>query len=749
MKKIILLVILFFSLFPAVKNSHLTLVGIQIASAQDLGFEVFASKTNDADPFEDDGAVRGSTSCGNCIWSISGGNNKAVYDKGSGNAIEDFTNLCPSNRYVVCAENDNGKVCANPVVVGVIGNSPYNISLSEDINSQQDFGVSNGKIKIVLSSDNDDNDPGDYTWSCIGAAGELGEGNGEGVYENLGAGTYYITATPNDGSGAFPGYISVTVECNNNSTAISIQSIEPTQSFGIGGVINANLETFLTPTTTITWKINPSSPRILNDGNGSFSNLPVGDYTISVKDFYGCSVSSDKITVTGCPIITVKATKIVNASIGGTNGEIDPTATGGTGNYTFTLSDGTPSDADGNFTTLAPGNYTVIATDENGCKGEQTYIITPYLTSDDLPSMKFGDGQTMNFCYSPDKNPDQYTTILTLYDQNGNVVNNNNLTWSFGGDNDINTNGKYYAGVFLSTSASYTLTLIQDGIPTFTTTANVAPCDCNGVQYGYSFWAKDDCDDHAHCYTPQINGNYMDFGEPANPSCNLESLTPNENSIIFDAGNSNDIVDITKMMNCFSQISDDGAKYQVKLCVDIPWDGHPSFVYMLNMDVGHTFLTMTKTSSDNTHSISQSFGFYPASSLKSFLTMGAQNTPGRIHNNGISGNEHLYNASLTLSNLASWQFDALISDAERFSNENYDLSNFNCTGYALAVIWNIPSQPITSVPRYVYVPPLSFISFKNCPSGLYQALETMKSKGTPNIEINVNKTATTSYGPCN
>ena len=96
------------------------------------------------------------------------------------------------------------------------------------------------------------------------------------------------------------------------------------------------------------------------------SGLTAGDYTVTVTDNNGCTITEtiivDEPTAVFCE--SIEATDVTGAGLD--NGSIDLTPGGGTPGYTFLWSNGeTTEDLSG----LAPGTYTVTITDANGCEG--------------------------------------------------------------------------------------------------------------------------------------------------------------------------------------------------------------------------------------------------------------------------------------------------------------------------------------------------------------------------------------------
>jgi gliding motility-associated-like protein len=94
-----------------------------------------------------------------------------------------------------------------------------------------------------------------------------------------------------------------------------------------------------------------------------------GTYTDTLASVNGCdSIVRVNLTITGLPTVAASS---VSASCGLPNGTATATATGGSGNYTYSWSNG----ATGNFVTgLASGNYSVTATDQNGCASSPTQV---------------------------------------------------------------------------------------------------------------------------------------------------------------------------------------------------------------------------------------------------------------------------------------------------------------------------------------------------------------------------------------
>lgn len=97
----------------------------------------------------------------------------------------------------------------------------------------------------------------------------------------------------------------------------------------------------------------------------TYNNLAAGAYLVVVSDAEGALVNAN-IIVTEPPVL------VVNATVAGPN--ISAVATGGTPDYVYSLNGAAPQSS-GDFGNLAPGTYTVVATDANGCTDAITNLV--------------------------------------------------------------------------------------------------------------------------------------------------------------------------------------------------------------------------------------------------------------------------------------------------------------------------------------------------------------------------------------
>ena len=103
-----------------------------------------------------------------------------------------------------------------------------------------------------------------------------------------------------------------------------------------------------------------------------FSGLAAGNYTIRVKDNYGCNTTLSATVNQPQPLLLSATTQ--NASCGGGNdGKITASASGGNNNYVY--SQNGINFQSSNIFNVAPGTYTITVKDIMGCTATQSNII--------------------------------------------------------------------------------------------------------------------------------------------------------------------------------------------------------------------------------------------------------------------------------------------------------------------------------------------------------------------------------------
>ena len=105
-----------------------------------------------------------------------------------------------------------------------------------------------------------------------------------------------------------------------------------------------------------------------------FSDLPAGNYVLTVYDNMGCSVEV-QFELSQPDQIKIELVSVVDADCtGNLNGAIEISASGGESPYTYSWSNGSLTPM---IEGLSAGNYTVTVTDNKGCQNEYTKQVNP------------------------------------------------------------------------------------------------------------------------------------------------------------------------------------------------------------------------------------------------------------------------------------------------------------------------------------------------------------------------------------
>jgi hypothetical protein len=128
----------------------------------------------------------------------------------------------------------------------------------------------------------------------------------------------------------------------------------------------------------------------LDANTGEISGTPTtaetANFTITATDDNGCTGSQAySIVIQPCPTITVSPATLPDGSVGSAYNQ-NVTASGGTAPYTFAVTSGAlpagltldsnTGAITGTPTTGETANFTITATDDNGCTGSQAYTVT-------------------------------------------------------------------------------------------------------------------------------------------------------------------------------------------------------------------------------------------------------------------------------------------------------------------------------------------------------------------------------------
>ncbi len=267
---------------------------------------------------------------------------------GTTNSTGVFTNLSAGNYNVIILDG-NSCVESQPLVI----DSANPISAQIDTQSEIDcFGNNNGSIQVSASGGNSN-----FTFN-------LGnQNNSSGFFQNLPAGNYTISITDGNNCQTTIG----TTISQPSEISPSVANSQNVDCFG------GNNGSFQIQASGGTGNFNFSMGNETNS-TGVFENLMAGNYTISITDANNClSIFSTTISQPDAITSSISASQNINC-FGGNNGSIEVQASGGTGNFNFTL--GNETNSTGTFENLTAGNYNITITDENNCSESISFTIT-------------------------------------------------------------------------------------------------------------------------------------------------------------------------------------------------------------------------------------------------------------------------------------------------------------------------------------------------------------------------------------
>ena len=267
-----------------------------------------------------------------------------TYSWSSGGAAAQENSLA-AGTYTVTVTDANG--CVTTATTSVT--EPTALTASSSSTAVLCNGGADGSATVVAA----DGTPGySYSWSPSGGNGATANG--------LAAGNYTVTVT----------------DANGCTTASNIAVTEPTQLVASAGstpaLCNGSADGTAdviaadgTPGYIYSWS--PSG------GNAATaSGLAAGNYTVTVTDANGCTVSASA-TVTEPLLLTASASSIPVLCNAGNDGSASVIAYDGTPGYSYAWSSGGTNSNEAN---LAAGNYTVVVTDANGCTTTATVTVT-------------------------------------------------------------------------------------------------------------------------------------------------------------------------------------------------------------------------------------------------------------------------------------------------------------------------------------------------------------------------------------
>jgi gliding motility-associated-like protein len=359
---------------------------------------------------------------GSATANASGGTGTITYSWSPGGGTTPTISNLSSGTYTVTVTDANGCTATANTSVGSAGGPTITLFSSNDVTCN---GLSNGSATVSGSGGT-----GTLTYNWM-------PGNLSGATQNgLAAATYTVTVT--DGSGcsntltltineptavvAAPGTITaancgstdgsasvnasggtgtltytwtpnVSTTASANNIAAGAYSVVVADANGCSQTVNFIVTSIGGPTVTLSNVAGVSCPgdtdgaatAVATGGNPPFTyqwtptgganatatGLSAGNYSVLVTDDLGCIGTAD-VTIAAPTAISITET-ITDAGCGTSDGQIAANASGGTGTFTYLWTPGgqTTSTISG----LAGGNYSVTATDANGCTATENYVV--------------------------------------------------------------------------------------------------------------------------------------------------------------------------------------------------------------------------------------------------------------------------------------------------------------------------------------------------------------------------------------
>jgi len=292
---------------------------------------------------------------------------------------------------VTCFGGNNGSVTANPTG----GLPPYIYQWSVAGSTNQITGLTAGTYRVTVSDDSlctltDSaivSQPQQIVVSAtVTDVSCFGDTDGEIATSVIPAGSYTYAWT-NGANGAnptglAPNTYAVTVTNPNNCTGTNTFVVNDKPVFTLNAPTIVNATCFGSNTGNIT--ANPtggtspytylwSSPAgVTSQTNAS---IAAGSYSVTATDASGCTTSGTYSVTEPTQLVFSQPATVVNVLCNGAStGSIAVSVAGGTPNYSYTWSNGAPSQPTN--TGLAASSYQLTATDANGCTITDNFNIT-------------------------------------------------------------------------------------------------------------------------------------------------------------------------------------------------------------------------------------------------------------------------------------------------------------------------------------------------------------------------------------
>jgi len=288
---------------------------------------------------------------GSAVTAISGGLAPYTYtlNGGSSQSSGTYSNLT-AGTYTVEVTDANGCTDTQPVTI----TQPTVVTLSFVSATDASCSGSDGSLTVAGAGGT-----GTLHYSSNGGATQTSP-----TFNTVAGGTYTIQVVDDNGCSAS---VPATVGIVNNLTALLIDN----QDVSCAGLSDgsAQLGGIGTPLPYTYSPVGGSS-----QGSNTFTSLAAGTYNYVVTDGNNCHDTVSVTIAQPTPVSVTTNTPLTMCT--GSSVIMNAQATGGNGSYVFTWSNSLPNGPSNTVSPAGTTNYTVTATDANGCTANSTIQVT-------------------------------------------------------------------------------------------------------------------------------------------------------------------------------------------------------------------------------------------------------------------------------------------------------------------------------------------------------------------------------------
>jgi gliding motility-associated-like protein len=320
---------------------------------------------------------------------IAGGSAGYVITWSNGETTEDIVNLT-AGTYDVTVVDINGCTITDQITLTAPDlfqsdltsptyNGGWNISCNGFIDGSINLDITGGTSPFL------------FQWS---------NGSNSQNLSNLGAGEYSVIITDANGCLGF------------DTIVLTEPDLLTSSAFVLTDYNGSDISCFGADDASITVEIQGGTPQYVyqwtQGGTNVSANITAngvgpGTYFVTVTDANGCTTTSD-VLVEEPPVVTVSIDILSDyfglpvSCVGNNDGEVEAIGNGGWGGLSYQWNT-TPTITSANIDTLGVGNYTVIATDINGCFASSSVLLEghPAPSFEVPPYQQLCEGETASF----------------------------------------------------------------------------------------------------------------------------------------------------------------------------------------------------------------------------------------------------------------------------------------------------------------------------------------------------------------